>query len=245
MSHVGLVGTGVVESAAGSGAITAGVAVAAGRTITVAAAWEAGSPGSIPNIAGVTDDRGNTYSVDVAAGGSGNATVAVALAHGYVATPLQSGDKITWSLTGETRIRWALQADAFDDVDQVGALDRTAANNNPGSASDLVTGTTQPTRQDYELVVGVFGLGVGRSYTIPAGWSGGPPVETATSNPNRALQVIWRYVSTAGAQQGTVSVSPASTYAACVATYRATAPVPPGHAPPPLVRPQLRHMLIR
>lgn len=229
MAHSGRVGTGVVGSASATGTITAARAVAAGETVMVAMVVESGA-GAIPDVDTVTDDRGNTYTVDNGAGGSGNSTLALVLARGRIETPLQIGDDITVTLDGETRTRWALVAEGFDDVAETSPLDRVAANHNPGSSGSLVSGTTATTTEPNELVVAVFGFGAGRSVTIPAGWSGGTQVATSVGSTDRAVQLIWRYVTTTGAQQATLTISPNSTYAGLIATYKLEAEAHSGSA---------------
>lgn len=243
MSHDALVDTNTVAADSATGTLTAGAAVPVGRTIIVATLWESGA-GTIPAVSSVTDDRGNTYAVDVTAGAAGNTTVALMLARGRVTTQLEAGDDITVTI-GETRSRWCLQADSFDDVNASSPLDKSKANNNPGSSASMSSGVTTATAQAYELLVAAFGLGVGRTITIPAGWTGTAVVETSTTNPNRALQVIYKYTSATGTQEGTISVNSASTYAGLIATYKATAPTPAGSAGPPLRRPQLHNLLVR
>lgn len=242
MSHEALLDTNVVESASGTGTLTTGSVVPTGRTVTVAVVWESGA-GTVPT-ATVTDDRSNTYTVDVPAGANGNTTVALAIARGRVTTQLEIGDDITVTLDGETRTRWALQADSFDDVD-ASPLDETASNNNPGSATALSSGTTATTAQAYELAIAAFGLGAGRDITIPEGWSGTASVETNAGSTDRALQVIYKYTSATGTQEGTLTIDPASTYAGCIATYTATEISTDTSAPPPGLRAQYRNLLIR
>lgn len=245
MSHEALLDTTVVEAASATGVLTVGSTVPVGRTVYAAAVWESGA-GTIPPITSVTDDRGNTWTVDKTSGGSGNGTVAAMLARARVTTQLEIGDEIT-VLLGETRTRWALQGDSFDDVNATSPLDKTAANNNPGSASSLSSGTTTATAQAYELAIAVFGFGPGRTVTIPtgAGWAGTAKVETNAGSTDRAMQVIYKYTAATGTQEGTLTLSSASTYTGLVATYKATAAVPAGDAGPPLRRPQLRNLLVR
>jgi len=227
VAHIGRIGTGTVTTASATGTITVTSGVPSGATVIIGVVWESGA-GTIPSVTSIADTRGNTYMVDEDAGGSGNVTLALAILRGRVTTPLQVGDTITVTI-GTTRTRWALVAEAFDDLSAT-PLDQTAANDNPGSATSLATGTTATTTQASELVVAVFGFGPGRTVTIPAGWSGGTHVETAADSVNRAVQLTWQYVSTTGAQQGTLTISPASTYAGAIATYKTDLPSASGSA---------------
>lgn len=223
MPYAGLVGTGTVTTSGTAGAATVTTPVSAGRTVAGAIVWDSSS-GTIPTISSVVDTRGNTWTADVTAGGAGNTTVAVGIFRARVTTALLAGDTITVTI-GAARARWAMQYDQFDDL-LPSALDVGASNSNPGSATSLVTGATLDTGQPYELAYAAFGMGAGRVITIPPDWSGTASVETAAGSADRALQVIYQYSSTAGAQQGTLTLGTASTYTAAIATYRAW--VPPG-----------------
>lgn len=242
MTHEALVGADISTATTNTGIITVDSVVPVGRTVTAAVVWESGA-GTIPSVTSVTDSRGNTWTVDKTAGGAGNTTVAAMLARTRVATQLEIGDQIT-IVIGENRVRWAMQADSFDDVD-ASPLDKTAANNNPGNSASLSSGVTAATVQAYELAVAAFGFGQGRTVTIPAGWSGTAKVETSAGSTDRALQVIYKYTAATGTQEGTLTLSSGSTYTGLISTYKATAAAPAGTAGPPLRRPQLRNLLIR
>lgn len=218
------IGIGTVTAANTVGAVTLTAGARVGQTVVGAIAWES-SGGTIPTISSVVDSRGNTWTTDVSAGGAGNTTVAVAIFRTRVTTALQVGDTITVTLSA-SRIRWAMQYDAFDEP-LPSALDKTAVNNNPGSDTNLVSGTTAAITQPFELVYAAFAMGVGRGPVIPAGWQGSASVETAVGSTDRALQVIYQFTSAAGAQQAPLTLTTASTYAAGVATYKAWAPPGP------------------
>lgn len=218
MAHEGRLGTGTVESSGGVGTITVGQAVAAGRTVLGAVAWSQDNT-SIPVISSVTDSRGNTYAVDEDAG-AGNTTASCAIFRGRVTTPLQVGDTITVTITS-ARQRWALQADVFTDL-IAGPLDRTAANDNPGSSSNLSTGTTLATQQARELAYAAWGFGRGSGQTVTGvgGWTSSGQVNTTSGSVQRGLQVAHTYLTSAGTVEGTATTSAATTYSGCVATYR-------------------------
>lgn len=229
MAHLGTIGTKTQSSASSGVAITLTAAAAVGSTVLVSVIWEAGGGTGVPTISAVTDFRSNTYSTtpDVTAGGASNSTVAGAVLRTRVTTALQVGDTITVTISGGTRSRWAMQADAWDDVD-ASPLDKTATTGNtaPSSAS-LSTGTTAATAQAHELVYAIFGFGSGRTVTIPGGWTGGAKVETSAGSTDRALQVAWKYVNTTATQEGTLTLSSSSTYAAAAATFKYTPTDPP------------------
>lgn len=224
MAHLGTIGTATASTSVSSFAITLTAGAPVGATVLVGIAWESAA-GTVPTIASVTDSRGNTYTTTPDIAADAGTTVAVAVLRARVTTELLTGDAITVTIAAETRSRWAAQADAFDDVDAA-PLDKTATNT-PGSASALSSGVTAATVQAYELVYAVFGFGGGRTVTLNPGWTGGPKVESSAGSGDRGLQVIHKYVSAVGTQEGTIGLSSASTYAGAIATYTATPADPP------------------
>lgn len=219
MGHRGRIGTNTVESSSATGTIPVGQAVPVGQTVLGAVCWSQDST-SIPTVSSITDTRGNAYVVDVPAG-AGNSTASCAILRGTITTPLQSGDTITVTI-GSGRQRWCLQADAFDDL-LSSPLDRTAATDT-GSSASLVTGATAATQQPYELAYAAwgFGRGSGQNVTGVGGWNSDPQVNTVTASVQRGLQVAHIYLTSTGTVQGTATMSASTTYAGCVATYRAS-----------------------
>lgn len=203
--------------------MTLTAAVTAGHTLIGGACWEASS-GSVPTISSIVDSRGNTWTttpdVSIVAG----TTLAVAIIRARVTTALQVGDTITITLSA-VRTRWAWQVDEFDDVNATTPKDVTVSNA-PGSASALSTGISSATAQNYELLYAVFGFGSGRTVTIPSPWAGGAQVVTSAGTTDRALQAAWRYASTIGTKEGTLTLSTASTYAGAMSAYKATSLAP-------------------
>lgn len=206
------------SAAATSVAVTLTAGVPTGRTLLIAACWEAGV-GTVPTISSVVDSRGNTYTTDASV--VSGTTVAVAIIRCRVTTALLSGDTITITISA-SRSRWALQVDEFDDL-IVSPLDKTATTAGASSTA-MVTGTTAATTQASELLYAVYGLGVGRAVTLGSGWSGGPVLESTAGTSDRAVQAAWQYTSDAGTKQGTATLSTASTYAGALGTYKTTEP---------------------
>lgn len=220
MGHLGTVatlaygGTGV-----SSRTITISLAVPKGGTVLGTMVWES-SDNTVPTIASIVDTRGNTWVIDEqVAGGS---TVAVALLRGRVSNALEVGDTITITTTGGTRTRWVGQFDGFDDVLQ--ALNTTPLDvhtNQPAAAStSMPTGTTGVTFQDKMLVYAGHGLGVGRTFTPPGGWTERTVVETTVGSADRAVKCLFKYATLIGTQGGTTTISPSSTNAGVIGTYR-------------------------
>lgn len=226
MGHLGTVGTATQNTSASTVSITLTAAVPAGATILVGIVWDSPTPGAVPAIASVTDTGGNAYTTTPDASINAGTTVSCAILRGRVTTPLAAGGTITVTISGGTRGRWAMQADAFDDVIASSPLDKIATNA-PASNTVLSSGVTAATAQASELAIAIFGFGGGRTVTDLGGWSGGAKVETTAGSTDRGMQVIHRYVSATGPQEGTITLSTASTYVGAISTYRASAPPAP------------------
>lgn len=238
MTDHALLGTNTVTTGSTTGGVTIGSAVPAGSLVALTVAWS-NDTAAVPTISGTTDTRSNAYTVNASAG-AGNSTVSCAIITSLLTTGLQAGDTITATISAN-RLRWCLQADSFTGI---GAVDKTAANDNPGSSAAMSTGTTAATTTANELLIACFGFGRGglATCTLGAGWSGGSYVTTAAGSVDRALQMGYKTVSATGTQEGTATLSVASAYAGCIATYALTSTATSAPLPP---RPYRRHLLIR
>lgn len=221
MAHVSSI-TKAQSTSATSVTITLTAGILAGHTLIGGICWEAAA-GTIPTITSITDSRGNTWTTTPDDSVLASTTLAVAVIRARVATALQVGDTITITISA-ARSKWAIQLDEFDDVNTT-PKDQTA-HNAPGSSTSLTTGATAATAQNYELLYAAFGFGSGRTITIPSGWSGGASVET-TGGTDRALQTIWKYQTTVGAETATLTLNTTSTYGGVLVTYKATSLTPP------------------
>lgn len=218
--HVRRLDDTVVQASSTTGVLTLANAVPVGHTIVVTVGWTNDSA-VIPTISSVVDTRGNTWEV-ASTSGTGSATGSSLIARATLTTAMQSTDTITVTI-GAARIRWVLEANEFDDV-LPAAVDRVAANHAPAnSATPSVGPTALATQQPYELVVGaiVFGRGTGATSSVDPGWEGGAMVTTAAGSSDRALQTVWRYVTTTGTQSAQCTLSLSAGYTASLATFRA------------------------
>lgn len=216
-----LLGTATAASTP-TASVPIGAAVAAGRAVIVGAAWS-NDTAAVPTVTAITDSRGNEYTVD-SAGGTGNATVSCAIIRGTITTPLQAGDEITVTISAP-RLRWALQAEDFENV---GPLDQVAARHAGGVSAAMTTGVTSPTTTPDELVIACWGFGRGglADCELDPGWSGSPYVTTSAGSADRALQLASKTVTAVGPHEGTATLSVASAYAGCIATYAIVGPPP-------------------
>lgn len=225
MGHVRVAATATQNSSATVVSVTIPNAVPSGNTLIICAAFDS-SGSAVPVVSSCVDSSGNTYTTTPDVSINAGATVSVLVLRGRVTTTLDAGDTITLTL-GSSRARWAIQVDEYDDL-ATSPLD-VIASNAPASSTSLSSGTTATTAQADTLVVAAFAFGQGRTTTIPGGWSGGTKVETSAGSTDRGLQVIYKYVTSTGTQQGTLTLSSASTYVGVVATYKVdTTPPPPG-----------------
>jgi hypothetical protein len=227
MPHVATIGTATGTSSVSTLSVTLTAGALAGHTVIGAVAWES-SAGTVPTISSVTDSRGNTWTTtpDVAAGGNSNVTAAVVLIRARITTALQVGDTVTVTITGGTRSRWLIQLDDFNDVN-TSPLDKTQHADNPTASASLATGSTAATAQAYELAVAAFAYGgTHAAPTVPSGWTGATQL-TAGSTTIRNLMVVWKYTSSTGTQQGTLTIDSSAAYCGAIATYKATNPMPP------------------
>lgn len=222
--HAATVGRAIANANTTSLAVTITRPVAVGHTLLMGLVWEAAA-GSVPTISSIVDSRSNTWTTTPDDSTFGGTTVAAAIVRARVTTALVPGDTVTVTISA-ARSRWAAQIDQFDDLAS-SPLD--AHTHNAGTATSLSTGTTGATVAQAELVYCVFGFPSARGPSAPAGWGGGPVLETTAGSTDRALQSTWLYVSATGTQQGTLTLASSGAYAAAIATYKVNIPRP--HVP--------------
>lgn len=216
MAYIGTLATATESVSTGATTLTVPRGVPAGRTLAIGCVWDSAAA-ALPALGSVTDSRGNTYALD--AGVNSGTTVSCALLRGRVVNGLDQGDTITIVLdTGVVRARWAVVCEEHDAI-AANPFDKSSVNA-AGPATSLATGQTDPTSEPHELVIAVFGFGQDRAVTPPQGWQAAPLVQSNAGSSDRAVQMIHRYVSSAGPQEGTLGIDPAGVYAAAIGTYR-------------------------
>src|SRR5439155_15168813 len=108
------------------------------------------------------------------------------------------------------------------------AVDQQATNSSYGSA--LSAGTTAPTTQDVELVLGVFDVqSLAVTFTPGAGFTALPPATGGAVG--QVLQPEYAIVNAPGAKTATGTLSAIASYDGFAVTYKASAARPP-IAPP-------------
>lgn len=195
------------------------MAVPVGSTLVGAVMWES-TDNSVPTTITITDTAGNTYTVDASI--TSSSTVAVAAFRGRVSSALTTGDSLTVTIS-DTRIRWNINVDAFDDVLQALAtspLDKSATNAS-GTSASATSGTTDVTSQDRVLSYAAIGTVAGRTYSgVPGDWVQKATVQTSAGSYDRALKCLYRYGTLTAAQGVTVTVDPASASGGVVVVYK-------------------------
>lgn len=131
----------------------AGKSVAAGDTVMVTACLR-GTAGT-RNLTGVTDSKGNTYTV----ARSDLAFVNASIAKAYITTPLVAGDTITLTASGTVN-RTVATASVFSGLDNV-AVDKTAVG--AATSNSPATAATSTTAQADELLIGVTSVNWGNT----------------------------------------------------------------------------------
>jgi len=220
MTHVRIAATAVQNSSATVKAVDIPNAVPAGSTLIAALVFESAA-GVAPTFSSITDPRGNTWTTTPDESINAATTVSAVIVRGYIATALQAGDDVTFTIA-VSRSRWDIQIDEFDDVLSSSPRDQHTSQA-PGSSSSLSTGTTGATADANELVYAVFGTGSGRTFSGPSSpWVAGPKVETAGGSSDRDLWVAHQYVSATGTQSAATSITAggASTYVGAISTYK-------------------------
>jgi len=183
-----------------------------------AVSWD-NSSGTIPTVSSISDSRGNTYTADEQV--DGGVTVAMVMFRGRITNALDVGDTITITISA-ARVRWAINVDGFDDILQAHSLSPldVHANTPSVSSTSLNSGTTGRTAQDKMLVYVAYGLGAGRIFTPPAGWTAAASVETSAGSSDRAVKCLHKYATVIGTQNAVTTINTSATYVGAISTYK-------------------------
>lgn len=217
MAYLGVVASGVLQASNTVQNLTVATAVPAGGTGVGAICWDS-SDNTVPVISSIVDNRGNVYVADDQV--AGGTTIALLQFRGKISNALEVGDTITITTTTQ-RIRWATKILGFDDVLQAMALSAMDAHdNNPTTNSTSMLSGTVTTSQDKILLVTSHGLGIGRTFTAPGGWTETTSVETAAGSADRAVKMLFKYATVAGTYSETTTISPTGTNGGIICAYK-------------------------
>jgi uncharacterized repeat protein (TIGR01451 family) len=206
--------------------VPAGPSVPAGNTVIVSFVLD-GNPVPSPTC---SDSKGNLYSVDVERQNTDELNFRTLICSANITTPLVPGDTITVSYPLPAfAARKAISVSEFSGLAPTGRLDQTQSNT--GFSPNMDSGTTAPTSQPDELLIGAFGVG-----EPPTGFTPGTGYTALSAAGATDLSILpeYRIVSATGAYSasGTMSMSQFPFWTGLIATYRMAA-TPPTPTPSP------------
>lgn len=218
MSYLGVVASGIVTvSGTTQQTLTVATAVAAGGTIIGSVTWDS-ADNTVPTVSSIVDSRGNNYATDEQV--AGGTTVALVQFRGKISNALEVGDTITITIS-PAHFRWATKVLGFNDVLQaLGDNPLDAHVNNPAVNSTSMYSGQVATTQDRILLVASHGLGINRTFTAPGGWTDTTSVETNAGSADRAVKMLFRYVTTIGTYSETTTISPTGTNVGILCAYK-------------------------
>lgn len=169
---------------------------------------------TIATPSGVTDSKGNTYTVDNTLVGA----LAISVARSILATPLVAGDTITVTWAASTTLLIVDSAE-FSGVSAT-PLDATASLSG-GATTSLDGGTTATLAQAKEVAFGAFSVqGATGGSTPGAGWTELNDLTVGSGGSQRAL--VWEYqiVNSTAAVDATATIVTAHSHVGTTTTYK-------------------------
>jgi hypothetical protein len=201
--------------------IPGGVTVAVGRTLYVGSMVQAGATRTLT----VTDSKGNTWTTDVANGGSSQTS----LAKSHITVALVAADTITLTWSGAVNTRVATVCE-FSNLDTASGVDKTATG--AGNTATPTTAATTTTAQADELLIGVVGISHGAEvpsdnpFTAGTDYTAvGRGATTGASSNHRAVSLEYRGVLATGTYTASGSILVSRTCNSLIGTYKASAVV--------------------
>lgn len=183
---------------------------AQGNTIIVWISWSGTS-----TLTGVTDSKGNTYTINVQIRNLVSSTNSAAIVSAYLTNALVSGDTLTMAGVTDSHV---MQAHEFSGIATAPAVDKTVSASSASAGTTVNSGATAALTGATDLYAAAIQTGTG------------PLVDTTTGLTNIGddfNQYEGRYkilaANTAVSYQGTI---PSGTWAAAVATYQAAGATP-------------------
>ncbi|HEY6867985.1 MAG TPA: PKD domain-containing protein [Candidatus Eisenbacteria bacterium] len=166
---------------------------------------------TVPGGVGVTDDSGNSYTVDLdQADGSGLDRLVLLSARNVRSLPAGGRITVTFPLSAGA----AVTADEF-----IGPTATDATSSGSGSGTTFDSGLTLATSQPVELIVAVAGTPSGATPGWSSGWTPLPALSVGSGN----LGTAYKVSSSSGGFSATGSIS--GTWMAGVAAYTVPAPL--------------------
>lgn len=215
----------VLHSSAGAGSaidefysvtLTAGAAV--GDVVWVFHGTDGGDADPVSPTLAVTDTGGNTWNtfrVPFRNGVTGSTTILMG-AVSKLTTALNSGDTVTLTTTGLVAVRRMTLVAASSGVSEV--PDQQAFSD-PGSSSSLSVGPLASGATAERIVWGFWCSGV-RAFTPGSGYTEIAENATSEASANRQLSVMYKIVSSDGAETATATLSSSTTNIGAAASFQ-------------------------
>jgi PKD repeat protein len=216
-----VVGADAVSASTFSLTVPAGVSTTVGRHLVVAYLFSGAGTNA---VTGITDTKGNTYSINAVKKNNGTTGLLVVVASAKVTAALGPGDKVTVTQNAITTYH-LMQVYEFDNFDPTSWVDKTATASSSGTA--VSTASTATTAQTNETLFAAVGFGdTTASLTSASGWSDAAKVE-ASGTKIKGLGVAARDVSATGAYAYAGTLSASEQWVAALVTFRTVAAAPP------------------
>ena len=216
-----VVGADAVSASTFSLTVPAGVSTTVGRHLVVAYLFSGAGTNA---VTGITDTKGNTYSINAVKKNNGATGLIVVVASAKVTAALGPGDKVTVTQNAITTYH-LMQVYEFDNFDPTSWVDKTATGSSSGTA--VSTASTATTAQANETLFAAVGFGdTTASLTSASGWSDAAKVE-ASGSKIKGLGVAARDVSATGAYAYAGTLSASEQWVAALVTFRTVAAPPP------------------
>jgi hypothetical protein len=168
-------------------------------------------------INSIADTRGNVYTVDATVNHTGTSLNSY-IGSGYVATPLQTGDKITVTFSTSLYSTRLVSAADFSGIASTNRVDTSGtvfgSSNSPGTAT---IATTQPG----ELLAAGFGSANSATFTQGFPFTGLTPTGTALGSVARSIYSSWWIAPNSGSYKAGGTLSAAAQWTAALVAYKA------------------------
>jgi PKD repeat protein len=222
------VGADAVSASTFSLTVPAGVSTTVGRHLVVAYLFSGAGTNA---VTGITDTKGNVYSINAVKKNSGTSGLLVVVASAKVTAALGPGDKVTVTQNAITTYH-LMQVYEFDNLDPTSWVDQSASASPSSTGTAVSTPATATTAQANETLFAAVGFGdTSANLTSASGWSDAAKVE-ASGTKIKDLGVAARDVSAAGAYAYAGTLSASEQWVAVLVTFKTVAAPPPPPTPP-------------
>jgi PKD repeat protein len=213
-----VVGADAVSASTFSLTVPAGVSTTVGRHLVVAYLFSGAGTNA---VTGITDTKGNVYSIHAVRKNSGTTGLIVLVASAKLTAALGPGDKVTVTQNALTTYH-LMQVYEFDNLDPTSWVDKSASASSTGTA--VSTAATATTTQADETLFAAVGFGdTSANLTSASGWSDAAKVE-ASGTKIKGLGVGARDVSATGSYAYAGTLSASEQWVAVLVTFKTVAP---------------------